>query len=66
MTMIKPTIYLIILIITVWALESINITGLFKKNRYYQTRVLYLIVSISLSYLVTNFLYDFFLNSKII
>ena len=64
--MIKPTLYLIILIITVWALESIDITNIFKKNRYYQARVLYLIVSISLSYLVTNFLYDFFLNSKII
>ena len=64
--MIKPALYIIILIITVWALESINTTGLFKKNRYYETRVLYLIVSIALSYLVVNFLYDFIINTKII
>ena len=57
--MLKITLYLIILIITVWSLESINITGLFKKNRYYQARVLYIIISMSLSYLVVNFIYEF-------
>ena len=63
--MIKVTLYLITLIITAWALESINITGLFKKNRYFESRVLYIIVSIALSYLVVNFIYDLILNSKI-
>ena len=58
--MIKQSLYLIVLIITIWALESINITGIFKKNRYYSSRVLYLIVSIALSYLVVEFLYSFF------
>ena len=57
--MLKITLYLITLIITVWSLESINITGLFKKNRYYQARVLYIIISMSLSYLVVNFIYEF-------
>ena len=57
--MLKITLYLITLIITVWALESINITGLFKKNRYYQARVLYILISMSLSYLVVNFIYEF-------
>lgn len=63
--MLKITLYLITLIITIWALESINITGIFKKNRYYQARVLYILVSMALSYLVVNFLYDF-LTTKII
>lgn len=57
--MLKITLYLLTLIITVWSLESINITGLFKKNRYYQARVLYIIISMSLSYLVVNFIYEF-------
>ena len=57
--MLKITLYLITLIITVWSLESINISGLFKKNRYYQARVLYIIISMSLSYLVVNFIYEF-------
>lgn len=65
-TMIKAALYIVILIITIWALESIDITGMFKKNRYYETRVLYLIVSMSLSYLVVNFIYDFIINTKII
>ncbi len=64
--MIKAALYIIILIITVWALESIDISGMFKKNRYYETRVLYLIVSMALSYLVVNFIYDFIINTKII
>lgn len=64
--MIKPALYILILIITIWALESIDITGLFKKNRYYESRVLYIIVSMALSYLVVNFLYDFIINTKII
>ena len=51
---------------SIWALDSINITNLFKKNRYYQARVLYLFVSMALAYLVVNFLYDFFLFSKFI
>ena len=65
-TMIKAALYIVILIITIWSLESIDITGMFKKNRYYETRVLYLIVSMSLSYLVVNFIYDFIINTKII
>lgn len=64
--MIKATLYITVLIITIWALESIDITGMFKKNRYYETRVLYLIVSMALSYLVVNFIYDFIINTKII
>lgn len=62
--MIKSFIYIIVLCITIWALESINITGIFKKNRYYSSRVLYLIVSMALSYPVVNFICDFFTYTK--
>ena len=64
--MLKGLLYILVLIITIWALESIDITGMFKKNRYYESRVLYLIVSMALSYLVVNFLYDFIISTKII
>lgn len=63
---IKTILYLVITPIVIWALDSINITNVFKKNRYYQARALYLILSLSLSYLTVNFLYDFFMYSKII
>jgi len=62
----KTILYMVITPLVIWALECINITNVFKKNRYYQARALYLILSISLSYLVVNFIYDFFMYSKII
>lgn len=62
----KTILYIITVPLTIWALDSINITNLFKKNRYYQARLLYLIVTFALSYLVVNFFYDFFMYSKFI
>jgi uncharacterized integral membrane protein (TIGR02327 family) len=62
----KTVLYLFITPLVIWALDSINITNVFKKNRYYQARALYLIIALSLSYLTVNFIYDFFMYSKII
>ncbi len=64
--LLKTILYIIFTFIAIWALDSINITNLFKKNKYYAARVLYLMISISLSYLVVNFLYDFFTYSNIL
>ncbi len=64
--MLKTILYIVAVILSIWALDSINITNLFKKNRYYQARILYLFVSMALAYLVVNFLYDFFLFSKFV
>lgn len=63
---IKLILYALFIPITIFALDSININNLFKKNRVFQARLLYLIVSLSLSYLFVNFLYDFSLNCQII
>lgn len=62
----KTILYITITPLVIWALDSINITNVFKKNRYYQARALYLILSLSLSYLTVNFIYDFFQYSRII
>lgn len=64
--MLKTLLYIVVTILSIWALDSINIINLFKKNRYYQARLLYLFVAMSLSYLVVNFFYDFFLYSRFI
>lgn len=64
--MLKTILYIVTTVLSIWALDSINITNLFKKNRYYQSRILYLFIAVSLSYLVVNFFYDFFLYSKFI
>lgn len=63
--MIKTLLYIVVVPIIMWVLESINTNNLFKKNRVYQASILYIVVSIGLSYLVVNFFYDFFISSNI-
>lgn len=60
---IKIILYIIVLPLTLIALDSINIENLFKKNKIFQAKLLALIISIALSYLVVGFLYDVYLNS---
>ena len=62
---IKIILYCIVVPLTIWALSSINIKNLFKKNSYYTSRVLYLFITFSISYLVVSFLYDFYINIDI-
>ncbi len=62
--MIRIILYAVFVPISIWALDAVNITGLFKKNRYYQARVLYLLFALSLSYLSVNFLMDFFISTQ--
>ena len=57
--MVKTIFYLIITCITLWALDSVRLNEIFKKNRYIQSRIIYLFLTLSLSYLVVNFIYDF-------
>ena len=63
---IKLILYIINVPLAIWALDSININGVFKVNKVLQARILYLLISFSLAYLFTNFLYDFCLNCQII
>ena len=57
--MAKLILYLMIIPLTVWTSDSLNISGIFKKNKVLQARIFYILVMFSLSYLVCNFLYDF-------
>ena len=56
--MIKVILYIIIIPLVVYAMDSVNINGLFKKNRVYQAKILYILFVFGLSYLICNFLYD--------
>jgi len=57
--MIKTIFYLLISPIIMWALDSVRINDIFKKNRYIQSRLMYLFITLALSYLVVNFVFDF-------
>jgi uncharacterized membrane protein YwzB len=63
---VKTLLYVIAVPLSIFALESLNIENKFKKNRYYQARLLYLMLAFSLSYLTVNFFYDFFTYSRFI
>ena len=59
MKIIKLTVYFVVFIITLWAMDGLNLNSLFKQGRILQARILYLFFAMSISYLVTNFIYDF-------
>lgn len=55
----KLILYIFVIPCVIWGTDSININTIFKKNMNYQARVFYMALIFSISYLVTNFLYDF-------
>jgi len=60
----KFFLYLVVTILVIWSMDSLNINGIFKKNKVIQARILYFFLGISLIYLVTNFLMDLFTITK--
>ena len=62
----KFFLYFAVTIVVIWAMDSININGIFKKNRILQARVFYFLLGLSLIYLVTNFIWDLYSSIKII
>ena len=62
----KFFVYIVITILVIWAMDSININGIFKKNKIFQARVFYFLLGISMIYLITNFIIDIFTSIKIL
>ena len=60
----KSILYIVVTAITICTSDSININMLFKKNKVFQARIFYVIIIIVISYLVTNFIYDLFLETQ--
>ena len=56
----KFFLYVIVSILVIWSMESLNINGIFKKNRVLQARVFYFLLGIAMIYLITNFFWDLF------
>ena len=57
--MTKFILYVLVAIITFWAMDGININSIFKKGQVVKARVMYFLILLSIIYLVTNFIYDF-------
>lgn len=59
---VKLYIYLFVSVLVIWAFDSVNINQIFKKNKILQARVFYFLLGLCVIYLITNFIYDFFLS----
>jgi hypothetical protein len=57
---IKLIIYIVVTPIVVYAMDSLNINGMFKKNRNIQANIMYILIAFSLIYLITNMVADIF------
>ena len=56
----KIILYIFMLPMVLYSLDSLNINMIFKKNSELKARLLYFFVTISLTYLVVSFLTDVF------
>ncbi len=61
----KLLLYTFVTIIVIWSMDAVNINQIFKKNHIIQARVFYFLLGVSIIYLVTNFLMDLFISSKL-
>ena len=59
--MVKLLLYLFIIPLVVYAMDSVNINGIFKKGQsnYYQARVMHIFLVMALSYDIVQFINDF-------
>lgn len=59
--MVKLIIYIFVIPLVVFSMDSVNINGIFKKGQsnYYQARIFYMLLVMGISYLVVNFVVDF-------
>ena len=60
----KSLLYIVSTILVIWAMDSIDINKIFKKNKIMQARLFYFFLGISFIYLVTNFMWDLFTSLK--
>ncbi len=55
----KIILYIIFTFTAAFALSGVNFNAIIKKNKTIEARVLVIILSLSLSYLLTNFVVEF-------
>jgi uncharacterized membrane protein YwzB len=63
---IKVYIYIITTLLSVYTLTGINFDKFWRKGKVIEARIFVIMLSLVMSYLLTNFIVDFFLSSKIL
>ncbi len=64
--MIKTFLYVLTILLSLFALNGINFDKFIKKNHIWEARILIIILSIIFGYIITNFIIDFINVSQII
>ena len=62
----KVYFYVFFVMLSAYTLTGVNFDDIIKKNKIWEARILVVILSLVLGYLLTNFVFDFFNISKII
>lgn len=57
---VKLSLYIVIVPIVIWIVSTIRLDHLFKKNQTLAISLFYVFISLGISYLVVNFIYDFY------
>lgn len=57
--MIKGFIYIITLFLSIYSIEGLNLEKFILRNGTTQIKILIILLSLSISYCVTNFIFDF-------
>lgn len=55
----KIYLYFLFTLFSAFALSGINFDKIIKKNKIWETRILVLLLSFALGYILTNFMLDF-------
>ena len=63
---IKIILYIIFIPLVIWSMDGLNLNKIIKQSRIAQAKIIYLILSLIVSYLLVNFLYDFYINFRFI
>lgn len=56
----KIILYLFVIPLVIYAMDSVNFNSVFKKYKNFQSKIFYILIMFSISYLVCSFLSDFF------
>lgn len=60
----KVFLYLFSSIVVIYAIDSVNINQIFKKNKIMQAKIFYFLLAICMIELLTSFLYNLFEATK--
>lgn len=55
----KIYLYIFFSMLAAFALSGVNFEKIIKKNRIWETRILVLLISLTIGYMVTNFILEF-------